>query len=350
MVASLYIFNSNAIAFMLKSYINNLKGNPFKNFLMKLFVLFITVVLLDFSIGSLLKIFYFRQQSGLLFRTTYSIEKTTADILIFGSSTATHNYHPKLFENRLNMSVYNVGSDGVPIFYHYAVLKAVLKRYTPKIVICDFDVHEFSREQESYDRLSCLLPYYQSHPEIRSIVDLKSPYEKIKLLSKIYPYNSAIFTISVGNAEFNKKRRGDINGYVPLTNVRTEPINDGSTFINYALDSNKIKIYECFIKDCINSNIELYIVCSPLFIKPNYISNSVVAGKKIAAKYNVRFFDFSKDSAILNSPNMFADIGHLNNRGAEVFSNRVMDSMATPSKNLSIIKTLFIKPGHGSAP
>lgn len=312
---------------MAKPYIRILKKNVYQKFLMKVFALFITVVLLDFIIGSLLSIFYFKQESGMLYRTTYSIEKTTEDLLIFGSSTAIHNYCPDIFEEKLKMSTYSAGIDGNSIFYHYAVLKGVLKRYIPKVIIYDFTIHEFSKDQESYDRLSSLLPYYKTHPEIRSIVDLKSPYEKYKLLSDIYPFNSSIFSIAAGNAEFNKKRRGDIKGYVPLTNIWSDPINDGSAFVNSKLDSNKIKIYESFITDCVNSKVKLYIVCSPYFSRPNYVSNSVVLGNKIAAKYHIPFFDYSKDSSILNNPKLFADIGHLNDEGAKVFSNKVVNSL-----------------------
>jgi hypothetical protein len=293
-----------------------------------LLLLFIIVGVLDFGIGSLLRIYYFKQTSGLQYRTTYSIEKTTADLLIFGSSTANHSYHPTIFRNRINLSYYNVGRDGTPVFYHYAILKAILKRYTPKMIIYDFDVHEFSKNRESYDRLSSLLPYYKKHAEIRSIVDLKSPYEKYKLFSKIYPFNSSIFTIILGNTSFNSKRREDISGYVPLSNVWNEPIKDSKTFLDYELDSNKIKIYESFIKDCINLKIKLYIVCPPLFIKPDYVSSSIVLGEKIADGYNIQFFDFSKDSSILNNPKLFADISHLNDDGAKVFSNKVIDSIA----------------------
>ena len=89
---------------MIKSYIHKIKKNVYQKFLMKLFFLFITLVFLDFIIGGLLSIFYFKQQSGVQYRTTYSIEKTTADLLIFGSSTATHNYHPEIFQKRLNIT------------------------------------------------------------------------------------------------------------------------------------------------------------------------------------------------------------------------------------------------------
>jgi hypothetical protein len=327
--------NSFIFSFNLGSYKNDMykiNKSPYQYFLLKFIIFFAIVVILDFTIGSLLRIFYFKQDSGLLYRTTYSIEKTTADLLIFGSSTANHGYHPSVFKNRIRMSFYNVGRDGTPIFYHYAVLEAVLNRYTPKMIIYNFDAHEFSKNQESYDILSFLLPYYEKHPEIRPIVNLRSPYEKYKLLSKIYPYNSSIFTIAIGNTELNKRRRGDIDGYVPLTTIWNEPIRDGNTFIDYKLDSNKIKTYESFIKDCINLKIKLYVVCPPLFIKPNYTSSSIILGKKITDKFNIKFLDFSKDSAILNDAKLFADVGHLNNEGAYVFSNKIIDSILTETQ------------------
>src|SRR5689334_10740304 len=159
--------------------------------LKKVLIVILTVIVLDFVIGTVLDTFYFRQTSGEGYHTTYSMDKTNAGLLIFGSSTAIHNYVPEVFNKKLNISTYNVGRDGISIFYDYAVLKATLKRYSPRAIILNFDPQEFKEDQESYDRLSCLLPYYKKHPEIRSIVELKSPWEKFKLLSHIYPYNSS---------------------------------------------------------------------------------------------------------------------------------------------------------------
>jgi len=223
------------------------------------------------------------------------------------------------------MPAYKLDRVGTTLFYDSSILGVILKRYSHKMIILDFDKQEFSKDQQSYDRLSSLLPYYKKHPEIDKIVDLKSPFEKYKLLSKIYPYNSLIFTIAVGNAEFNKKRERDINGYVPLNNVWDFPIKDGSTFINYEADSNKVKAYESFIKNCVNAKVELYVVCSPVFVKPNYTNNSAVLGKEIADKCHVKFFDYSKDTSLLNRPELFFDLAHLNDKGAEVYSKMVVD-------------------------
>ena len=133
---------------------------------MKMLASGIFLFFIDYVIGNVLKTFYFKQESGLQYRTTYSIDKTTADVLIFGSSTANHNYEPNAFEKGLGMSFYNAGADGSSIFYDYGILRAVLKRYKPKIAILSFEASEFFEYQNSYDELSALLPYYEDHPEI----------------------------------------------------------------------------------------------------------------------------------------------------------------------------------------
>jgi hypothetical protein len=307
--------------------VDKIKRNTYLLFLFKMVALFAIVFTLDYSIGNILSFFYFKQDSGMQYRTTYSLEKITADIIILGSSRANHNYRPDIFEKRLNLSVYNAGRDGNYIFYHYAILTGVLKRYTPKIIILDFDPGEFSKTQLSYDRISSLLPYYERHPEIRAIIELKSPYERIKLLSSIYPYNSSIFSIAIGNTELNKKRWLDIKGYLPLTKTWNGSIQIDSSSIDHALDSTKVKVYESFIQDCLISKVKLYIVCSPCFIKSNQTDYSVTLGRDIAKRNYVKFFDFSKDSVLINNPKLFADILHLNDEGAKVFSNILLDSI-----------------------
>jgi hypothetical protein len=301
------------------------KRNVYLRFVARTLFVFIAVVILDFGIGSLLRKFYFRQTSGLDYRTTYSIEQTRADLLIFGSSTAIHDYTPVAFEQRLNLSAYNVGRDGMSIFYDYAVLKAVLKRHAPKIIILAFDKDEFMQTQESYDRLSSLLPFYKTHPEIDSIIDLRGPNEKYKVISNIYPYNSLVFTISAGNSEFNKKRKGDVKGFVPLNKTWADPIKPDTTLLNEVIDTNKVRTYESFIRNCISANIELFIVCSPKFAKPTHVNNSLVFGKMIAEKYKVHFFDYLRDTALTNNRNLFADVPHLNDSGATIYSNLIAD-------------------------
>jgi hypothetical protein len=310
-------------------WINKIKQKGLPSLLLKALVFLFILFVLDFVIGTILANLYSKQKPGEIYRTTYSLDSTKADVLIFGASRANHHYVPEIFEKRLNLSCYNTGRDGQIIFYNYAVLKSVLKRYSPKIVILDFSRNEFEVERQSYDRLSALIPYYKTHPEIRHIIDLRSPFEKYKLVSKIYPYNSLIFTIFMG-ATFSHEERKHVNeqnGYIPLTKSCYTRLTVDTSYGTSLLDTNKINAFKSFVKDCRNSNVKLFVVLSPLLIKYLHGDPSVNVAMKIAKKYNVPVFSFINDPLFHNHL-LFADDGtHLNDRGAKIFTNQVIDSM-----------------------
>jgi len=302
-------------------------NHSFKFFLLKLAACVALLFILDRGIGKLLKSFYFKQQSGYDFLTTYSIEKTTADILIFGSSRAVNIFNTTIFSEHMGLSCFNAGRYGEPIFYHYAVLQAVLKRYTPKIILLSFDAGNFSKNPEAYDRITVLLPYYKNHPEIHSIVTLKGPFEKLKLLSNIYPYNSLVLPIISGNADFSKKKYITANGFIPLEKTFEGPLQTFDYSKEKDLDSIKINVYKSFIKQCISQHVQLYIVCPPYMINPIGIDHSIAEAKEIAQQNNIKFLDYSRDTFFTNKPNLFADFRHLNITGVELFSNSVIEKL-----------------------
>ena len=305
------------------------KGLPY--LLFKIGVFLIIAFIFDRLIGGLLNHYYFTQKSGWEYRTKYSIEDTKADILIFGASRAQQQYNPVFFEERLHQSCYNVGRDGEPVFYYYAVLKGILKRYTPKIILLDMENGVFRENQASYDRLAILLPFYKGHPEMRDVISLKSPFEKYKLQSRIYPFNSLLFKIAMGNTQFNNKRNEDIKGYVPLTRALNEPIRKVNLSKPYIVDSNKVNAYLSFIRDCRQRNIKLYIVCSPYFIDAAGTDTSMAIAKKIAIDNNIGFFDFSKEKDFLSNSKLFDDTVHVNVAGSKLFCNKLIDSIVSQS-------------------
>jgi len=66
-------------------------------FLLKILLFFFIFSILDFILGSLLSHYYFKQDSGALYNTTYAIEDTRAVLLFFGTSKAIHYFNPKTF-------------------------------------------------------------------------------------------------------------------------------------------------------------------------------------------------------------------------------------------------------------
>ena len=309
--------------------------NVWKYGLINLGIFLLIAVLLDLAIGTTLKHYYFKMKSGTQFRTTYAIEQTTADIITFGSSRSVHHYHPEVFEDKFKLSFYNAGRDGEESsLYHYAVLQGMLKRYTPKIVILDLMNGELGNSLYTYDKLSSLSPYYSTHPEMRPIISLRSKYEKLKMLSSIYPFNSLFMSVIMGNTNLELTKNADIKGYLSISadNIIKKPIKVIDKSTRYELDSIKINVLKSFIEDCQQANIKLYIVCSPYYEKYTATDTSMDYIKKLALSYKVNVFDYSQDNFFLQRPDLFSDPYHLNDAGARIFSTMLTDTINTAAK------------------
>ena len=310
---------------MEKQWLFKIKEKPYLHFSIKLIAFLILILSLDYLIGNTLRYFYFKQESGAEQRATYVMEEAKEELLIFGSSRALHHYQPEILGDKLGLTTYNAGRNGNPILYHLAILKSILKRYKPKQIILDININELQEIADSYDVLATLLPYYKNHPEVRPMVKLRSNFEEIKLCSQIYPYNSLIFTIAAGNAEFNKLRREEINGYMPLNNKWKKGLETEKKQINYILDTVKVDALKTFIKECRLNNIGLTLVFSPYFKKFEETNNSISLAKQIAIENKVSFFDFTNDKRFISRPELFADYTHLNDEGARYFTNIFVD-------------------------
>jgi hypothetical protein len=298
---------------------NHKSNQSFRYYLLRA-VLFIALVWsADFIVGKILRHFYRRQSSGWEYATRYSAEETKADLLIFGASRAQQQYIPTPFEDTLQLTGYNVGRDGTSFFYHYAMLQAVLKRYTPKVIILDCEYAALKNAAASYDRLSVLLPLYKDHPEMQSTINLRSPFEKYKFTSSIYPYNSMLFKIAVANLKSNKEEKEDINGYMPLHKSLNQPIKTFDYTEKYELDSVKVNMLRSFIDECKSRNIKLYLVCTPYYMKIKGNDHSLSVTQQVAAEKNVPFIDYSADSFYFSRPQLFDDTVHLNMTGAKIF-------------------------------
>ncbi|MEI6348822.1 MAG: hypothetical protein WCP69_12820 [Bacteroidota bacterium] len=294
-------------------------------FFKKLVLFLLLLFALDFGIGHLLQFYYYKQKSGVLYRTTYALDSTKAEVLVFGASTANHNYIPKILQDSLKMSCYNVAKDGEPIFYHFALLHSILNRYTPKIVILDVALSQFylDANNESYDKLSSLYPYVCNHPDLLNIISLKGEFEKYKLLSKIYPYNSLLLTIISGNWDSSLNNKKDFNGYVPLYNHWNQSLLVDSIKESNEVDSLKLYYFENFIKECKNHKVDLYLVLSPVYKNFIYEQKSLTVVKKLSLKYGFKFCNFLNDSIYLQRPDLFSDKTHLNDKGAQFYTKKI---------------------------
>lgn len=293
---------------------------------LKLLMIAAIVLICDQGIGRVLKFFYFRSRTGFDAQITYCIDSTRADILIFGSSRATHSYVPEVFEEKLPVTCYNVGRDGSFILYNYALFKAITSRYSPKLIIFDIRPEDISYSATEYERLSLLLPYYQTHPEIRSTVDLGGPLIKIKHMPLISHYNSLILQIAKGNLGNRKVKLSDHKGYVPIIKkMKHENIN-ALEFKGTPIDENKILALKDIITTCQKRKIELVFVFSPIWsIIQDSVYNPVIS--ELCLENNIKYIEMSDNPEFISNPGYFSDISHLNDEGAKEFSNILINKI-----------------------
>jgi len=267
-----------------------------------------------------MKFLYFRQESGDGYLITYTIDSTTADIIILGSSRAKHSYVPEIFESNLNLTCFNAGRDGTEhVLFNYAQFKALTARYNPTMVIFDIRPEDLGYRAKEYDLLSPLLPYYKTHPEIKEIIDIRGPFEKVKHVSAVYPYNSLIFQVIMGNLDLNKERKPHQKGYIPFHEATVTGAIDTLTIIDNSIDDYKIKILKEIILTCQQNNTELVFVYSPTWhVVQKSFYDTVLSD--LCVENDVAFLNYSNLPVFLNNPGYFFDRTHLNDEGARLFS------------------------------
>lgn len=301
-----------------------------KIFAKKLAFFLAIIYLLDFCTGSLLKYLFFKHEPVVNESVTYVLKYSKEDILIIGPSHAHMHYMPGTIADSLKMSCYNAGSDGHYILCSYALLKGVLKRYVPKMIILDIRSDEFNTDVAGYDRLSIFLPFYDSEPDMRPIIEERSKFEKYKLLSKTYPYNSQILSIINRNVHKNKyefKARPDLGFESNNDTIEVKALNRRNEYYkNKAIDNNFVNAYRLFLKECIKNHIKLYVFISPLIPETHIKLKSLEIATKIADSLHVPFFNYSNDKRF-KKREYYHDIEHLNLNGARIYTREVINTI-----------------------
>jgi hypothetical protein len=306
----------------------------YKIFIRKALLFLLIIIALDFGFGLLARYAYFNQSSGKNYRVTYTMEELNNDVVIFGSSHAANHYVPEIIEEVMGMSCYNAGVQGQRIIFHTTVESIMLKRYKPKLIVLNIDPYWLFENPDSYDALSDLNPYYYKYSEeIAPVLQLKSDYEKYKLLSKLYQYNSTIAHI----AKYWLSEQKDYRGYMPLEGqLSAEAVNTNTKSIELEsennsaeiFDPNFIKAVETFIVNARNAGVKLIFVTSPhvnLFdFSDNKSFNKI---KEIAALNNVPILDYYVNDQFTGKHEFYKDHSHLNIAGAKYFSKIVAEDL-----------------------
>jgi alpha-glucosidase (family GH31 glycosyl hydrolase) len=102
-----------------------------------------------------------------------------------------------------------------------------------------------------------------------------------------------------------------LNGVMDTTGVNAEEY-------PFPVDQERISLLERFIKDCQQRNIRLTMIVSPMYICSK--EDVFKIPRELAAKYDIQFIDHYRDTTFVGQAGLFYDFGHLNRKGAEIYS------------------------------
>ncbi len=294
-----------------------------KIFIKKLFLFIFFSIILDFAIGTILEHFYFSQKSLVSGdnKLYYSLNMTNENILVFGASTAIHGYIPEIVEDSLGISCYNTGWNGTNIYFSNTILNSVLDRYIPKVIIFDMTAWELVKADDDFDKLSEMYPYYYSNKSVKEVIDFSGKYEKYKMLSKTFRYNSKLLYILTQN--LRSQIIGD-KGYEPLYGNWKKNI-EKDTLDVAPYDSLKFSCLDKFVSHAFEKGCKVVIVSPPVFRQ--YAKNQYLAIEPYLKEKHVEFWNFRNDTTFNNHIEYFYDYVHLNHTGAELFTKQIVDRL-----------------------
>lgn len=295
-----------------------------KKFIINILIFFGLVAVVDMAAG---KVFWYLQSTragGGTGSEYYVCKDGNEDILIMGSSRASHHYVAKQIADSLGMSCYNGGQDGNGIIMQYGRWKMLEKHHTPKVIIYDVEpVFDLSiNDNERYvDRLKP----YSNDSEVKQYIAGLFPMERWKLFSQMYRYNYKFLEILSDCV-----RPSDIsNGYKPLyQHIRQELVQapKAASAKTMEVDGTKYRMLCKLVEEVQAKGSTIVFVSSPYW--QSIATPDMSAIQAIADEYGIFFYDYSS-SEISSNPDWFADSMHLNDEGASAFTDVIIGALKT---------------------
>lgn len=290
--------------------------NEMRRIIIKLIIFLIAIIISDRALGIIFDSLYKNAKGGYTERNYSIMHNTTEDILVFGSSRATHHYIPSIISDITGLSCRNCGIDGMGIILEYGQLQIISEHYIPQIIIIDINASFCIEQNDNTKYLSYLRP--ESHDKvIAGILEDIDSTEKYKCISKMYVYNSQILKLLADN--YAPTTLSNDNGYIPINGIIQDFPTQFNNHQEFNVDSTKLKYIEKTITKFKNQ-ARLIFVISPV-IAATQTPSIYTPLYSLCKKYNITLLDYSASYFSLKRE-YWKDSAHLNDKGAKAFTKQ----------------------------
>jgi hypothetical protein len=255
-----------------------------------------------------------------------------SDLVIYGASRAWVFISPKIIEDSLNISSYNLGIDGQNFWLQYLRHKELLKyNNKPKQIIVSVDWATLHKNSDLYN-YEQFLPYLLWNKDIKEYTDSYNGFSTFDYYIPLIRYCGEISSIKAAFKSFINYNTDTsrIKGYKGVDRDWNNDLDKAKSEIepfNVTLDSASVQLFEQFIMECQKDNIKLMLVYAPEHIEgQEFVINReeiIAKYQYFADKYNLQFLDYSNDE-MCTQKQYFYNSQHINKRGAELFTNKLL--------------------------
>ena len=256
------------------------------------------------------------------------------DIIIVGSSRGARNIVAEQIENNTNLSSYNLSYPGSNVDFHEFIIRLLLKNNAaPKVLILTMDEDAQFKLNNSirfrYDRLYPLVKY----EDILNELIIRG--EKNKYLTDFF----VLSRLNNSNFDLRKKAYSQMDtirkcGSMPLSiQIKNYQFNYSENEEPYNPNDESpilLSAYSKIEKLCKENNIVLLNVVPPNFQKRSKSFERQL--RKITNNTKIHFYN--EQNPIYSESSYYANYGHLNTKGAYIFTSEIIEVVNTISNEI----------------
>ena len=286
------------------------------------------------------------QTGGKVNHVLYDLPKP--DILVMGSSKASHHVNTNLISN-----AYNLGHDGARIGMSYSILEVLVTNgKAPRLILLHTDPSEYFRTNKNISsvakKVGMMSSYYHQSKFVQESINENFGRAVSFKLFKSSVYREKIFSIVKNYWKAKSRDISENTGFEPLkiggsaenrfkTHLKNIKLVDSLTSPGYQ-DKEAISILKKFEKLCNDNNITLVCFSSPEFI-PDVKWNDEF--RALLSDLNLKWLNYASLGSKAQS---FADISvwkdnaHLNHIGADIFTKIVIQDLRNQKFHINVNK------------
>lgn len=298
--------------------------NEFKKIAIAFTCFCVCFLVLDFGVGKFFDwaIKQLPSEGERVAKSEYVINKVDADFLVIGSSRAEAHYDSNvILETYPEYSVFNCGVDGQLFYYANTAFNCIMDRYTPKVVVWDFQLKDLVEDEP--ENLSLIYPYYYQNENVTEVLDEQDANLKYILWNNCYRYNGTASRILRATRMSERNKMGYLAH--PTTDASRKFKPEDVVLKNQTAIEGKIDHLDSTLKRASDKGIKVVLCVSPIYNKAVGESGTIKCLRELSAKYNIQFVDASQWEEFLHSDNYWYDAGHLNAEGATNFTRKLIE-------------------------